>query len=315
MTVVGNAELGSDFNGAYATKLITCCDEAFIDKKTVIEKIKSLSTADRITLNQKGKDHVEVDFFGKFLLLTNNEDNFIYASEEDIRYWVRKIKVPTKDNFNLLADMTNEIPAFLHYLTNRKMATQCESRMWFNPKSLVTDALRRVVAHSKTTVEKEIRTKLQTMFEDFCENMILMTVSDIRKEFFNNRYEERYVTDILREHMKVEQYWKPGEDGSKKYVTTRYKYPKWHMQFSEGGSKQELVRIDVSGNGKPFVFLRPLFVPAEREAQLQHDPEMLAMASKVPEHYWMEGMIDAPGGVVASETGSFKPVTSELPFQ
>lgn len=315
MSIVGNAELSSDFNGAYATKLIVCCDEAFIDKKTVVERIKSLSTADRITLNQKGKDHVEVEFFGKFLMLSNNEDNFIYANEEDIRYWVRKIKRIRSENVHLLRDMILEIPAFLHFLNQRKMSTQHESRMWYNESLLVTDALRRVVAHSKSTVEKEIRTKLQAMFEDFCENIIYMTVNDVRKEFFNNRYEERYVLDILREHMKIEQYWEPGpapESGkplSKLYKTKRYKFPKWHCQYQDGGTKQEMIRIDVSGNGRPFVFLRPDFVPAERELIMDHDPEMILLANTVPDWYWKEGMIgERPGIPVQSDT------VGDLPF-
>lgn len=315
MSIVGNAELSSDFNGAYATKLVVCCDEAFIDKKTVVEKIKSLSTADRITLNQKGKDHVEVEFFGKFLMLSNNEDNFIYASEEDIRYWVRKIRKPQKENVHVLRDMINEIPAFLHHLNQRKMTTQYESRMWFNERLLITDALRRVVAHSKSTVEKEVRIKLQGMFEDFCENIIYMTVNDVRKEFFNNRYEERYVLDILREHMKLEQYWEPGsapEPGkrlTKMYKTKRYKYPKWHTQFSEGGAKQEMVRIDVSGNGRPFVFLRPDFVSSDRELIIDHDPEMILLANSVPDWYWKDGMIgERPGVEMQSEA------IGDLPF-
>ena len=46
--------------------LIVACEESFIDKKPVIERIKALSTGDKIVVNQKQKDHVEIDFFGKF---------------------------------------------------------------------------------------------------------------------------------------------------------------------------------------------------------------------------------------------------------
>src|SRR5262249_10147970 len=87
MAIVGNADLSNDFNGFWSTKLIVCCDEAFIEKKIIVERIKSLSTADRITMNQKGRDQVEIEFFGKFIMLTNNEDNFIYATEDDVRFW------------------------------------------------------------------------------------------------------------------------------------------------------------------------------------------------------------------------------------
>jgi hypothetical protein len=54
----------NDFNAGWATRLIVACEESFIDKKPVIERIKALSTGDKIVVNQKQKDHVEVDFFG-----------------------------------------------------------------------------------------------------------------------------------------------------------------------------------------------------------------------------------------------------------
>ncbi|WP_126244150.1 CHC2 zinc finger domain-containing protein [Chitinophaga rhizosphaerae] len=290
MAIVGNAELSSDFNGAYATKLLTACDEAFIDKKTVIEKIKSLSTADRITLNQKGKDHVEIEFFGKFLLLTNNEDNFIYASEDDIRYWVRKIRKPEKERVSVLSDMIAEIPSFLNFLNKRPMKSQNETRMWFHPRHLVTDALKRVVAHSKPMIEKEIRIKLENMFQDFTENIIYLTLGDVRKELLNNRFEEKYIDNVLRENLGVDNYWEPDPAGGKKYKVKRYSFPKWHTIYVSGNPESS--RIDVKATGRPFVFFRPDFISAEKERFLQHDPEMLQLANSVPEHYWREGMLD-----------------------
>ena len=41
------------------------------------ERIKNLSTAKTQKAEAKGKDKVEGDFFGKFILCSNNEDNFI----------------------------------------------------------------------------------------------------------------------------------------------------------------------------------------------------------------------------------------------
>lgn len=319
MAIVGNADLANDFNGFWSTKLIICCDEAMIEKKIIVERIKSLSTADRITMNQKGRDQVEIEFFGKFIMLTNNEDNFIYATEDDIRYWVRKIRRPATEIVNLEKQLIAEIPAFLNYLNNRKMNTSCESRMWFKPSLLITDALKKVVMSSKSTVEKEIRTKIQTMFEDFAENIIFMTVSDIRREFFNNRYEEKYVLEILRDQMKLEQYWEPDPDGKKHYKTKRYSFPKFHTTYTDGGAQQEMKRIEFKTTGRPFVFLRPDFVPWERDLVLQHDPEMIGLATAVPQHFWKPGMIDTVGAVMpAPANNGFKPFqneTSELPFQ
>lgn len=310
MAIVGNAELASDFNGAFACKKIICCDEAFIDKKTVIEKIKSLSTADRITLNQKGKDHVEIEFFGAFILLTNNEDNFIYANEDDIRYWVRKISKPKTDRVNMLSEMISEIPAFLNFLNKRTMKTQVASRMWFSPKDLVTDALKRVVAHSKPMIEKELRIKLENMFMDYSENIIYMTLGDIRKELLNNRFEEKYVDSVLRENLKVDNYWEPHptEPSKRQYKVKRYSYPKWHISYSSGSNGAESVRQDVKCTGRPFVFLRTDFLSPAIEATLQHDDQMLSIMADVPAHYWRDGMLDM------NRTVGLSAQSSELPF-
>ncbi|RLD76163.1 MAG: hypothetical protein DRJ10_14010 [Bacteroidetes bacterium] len=96
VTIIGNAEISNDFNAHLGSKLVVAIDESFIEKKTIIEKIKNLATADSMPMNRKGKDIIEIDFFGKIILLSNNVDNFISATDEDIRYWVREIKKPEK---------------------------------------------------------------------------------------------------------------------------------------------------------------------------------------------------------------------------
>src|SRR5205085_128408 len=51
--VVGNADLADNFNAHWASKLLIVCDETKIDKQSVVEKVKSLSTADKIMMNAK----------------------------------------------------------------------------------------------------------------------------------------------------------------------------------------------------------------------------------------------------------------------
>jgi hypothetical protein len=43
-------------------------------------------------MEAKGKDREEVEFFGKFILCSNNEDNFIQIDEEETRFWIIKVK-------------------------------------------------------------------------------------------------------------------------------------------------------------------------------------------------------------------------------
>lgn len=299
VAIVGNAELSNDFNASYATKLLIICDETKIDKQVVVERVKNLSTADKILMNRKGKDHVEIDFFGKFIFLTNNEENFIYASEDDVRYWIRKVPVASKLNINILAEMQEEIPAFLHYLQTRKLKLPERHRAWFDPELLKTEALKKVIQHSAPALEKDIRSRLRDMFLDFGVDEIKMTPQDMMSEWFGKKYEQTYLHKILQENMKSEKYhhyeYKEGKYNTldevisvigrenwnaetqaqvkRKELVTRYRYPKWHEK-SEMGQAKEIVRWDVNGNGRPYVFKVSEFLTPEEIKNREVSAEM-----------------------------------------
>ena len=298
VAIVGNAELSDNFNAGWATKLLIICDEAKIDKQVVVEKVKSLSTTDKILMNAKGKDHVEIDFFGKFIFITNNEENFIYASDEDQRYWVRKVPVIQDLNVHLLQELQEEIPAFLHFLNTRKISVPNRHRGWFDPELIKTDALKRVVAYSAPTIEKELRTKLKDMFLDFGVEELMLSVSDIKDEWFKNKYEDNYITQVLVERLKVHRFQWIIYKGKKyerdeqlkkefpdldlndpeiirKQVPRRYQIPDWDRTVDMTGS-QTIKRINKERNGRPFVFYAKQFLTPE-ELESLNDSDDLAI--------------------------------------
>lgn len=254
VAIIGNSDLANDFNAGWATKLFVCCDESKIDKQVVIERIKALSTGDKIFMNAKGKDQVEIDFFAKFILLSNHEDNFIYASGDDQRWWIRKVPVIGKTKVNLLPEMIDEIPAFLDMLNKRKLKTRNVHRAWFDHQLIKTEALKKVIAASMPTIEKELRTRFREMFMDFGVTEIRMTAKKVHEEFFRGKYEYNYVLKVLRENLKVDTL-KTG-DGTE--IVCRYQYPKWETKANGGGL--ETVQVMVSDRGRPFVFHRENFL-------------------------------------------------------
>lgn len=269
VAIVGNAELSDNFNASWASKLLVICDEAKIDKQVVVEKVKSLSTAEKIMMNSKGKDHVEIDFFAKFMFLTNFEENFIYASDDDVRYWVRKVPVITETNVEMLSDMKEEIPAFLHLLNSRAIKTENLHRAWFHPSLIKTDALKKVIEHSRSAIEKEIRSKLREMFLDFNEPEILMTKKVIHEKFFRGRFEDHYLERVLKENIRADYYF-IVEGEQKKYVVRRYSYPQWERKEAMGGAT-ELVRVDIKDVGRPFVFKREMFVSEVEQLSMSYE--------------------------------------------
>jgi hypothetical protein len=270
MAIVGNAEISSEFNTSWASKLIICCEESFIEKKATVEKIKALSTADKINLRAMHSNACEIDFFGKFILLSNNEENFIYASEDDIRYWVRKIKKPTQDQPNLLDNLIDEIPAFLYFLNNRTMYfPEKRSRMWFKFEDIKTEALGKLIAANMPTVEKEIRKKITELFYDTQQEHLEFTVRVIAQIFFKNRYEENYIEKILKERFNLKSSQKDG-----KRLTKRYQYPVYTEVIEEGTNVRKIAWFkDI---GRPYCFNRKDFISDEEWAEhiLEHEEEL-----------------------------------------
>jgi len=129
------------------------------------EMLKNLSTAGEYKMEGKNKDRKEVEFFAKFIMCSNNELNPIIIPTEEVRFWVRKIQKSKNDNISLREQMGREIPQFLHFLLNRKLSTQNESRMWFKPILLETAALRKIKRYNTNKIEVEMASYCKDVME------------------------------------------------------------------------------------------------------------------------------------------------------
>ena len=179
MTYNKNEDFRSQFNSDWASKLIIAVDEVLLDKVEDSERIKNLSTAKTFKTEAKGKDRIETEFFGKFILCSNNEDSFILIEPTETRYWVRKIKPIERANINLLEELKAEIPAFLHFINTREMSTRSQSRMWFSASQIRTAALQRVVRRSRNWLELEMAEILVGLMDDFEQEEIQFCINDI----------------------------------------------------------------------------------------------------------------------------------------
>ena len=165
MTFNTNEDFHSQFNSDWAHKLIVGVDEALLDRREDSERIKNLSTAISYKAEAKGKDRQEVEFFAKFVLCSNNENCPIIVEKGETRYWVRKILPIEKKDTEMLDNLKKEIPQFLYLLSNRKLSTKKESRMWFRHDLLITDALHRIITHNRGKVENEMMTIVSELMQ------------------------------------------------------------------------------------------------------------------------------------------------------
>src|SRR5690606_27710694 len=77
MTYNNNEDFRSNFNDSWVNKLIIAVDEVLLDRLEDSEKLKNLSTAKSYKIESKGVDRSEIEFFGKFILCSNNEDDLV----------------------------------------------------------------------------------------------------------------------------------------------------------------------------------------------------------------------------------------------
>jgi len=208
MTYIKGDSFNSQFNSDWASMLLIAIDEVFFDRKEITERLKYLSTTNKDKLENKGKDREEIDFFGKFILCSNNEDNFIQIDENEIRFWVLKINPIKLENTEFLQNLISEIPQFLSFLIHRKFHSQKKSRMWFSPDEIKTKALQKLVFKNGNKLEAKMVELLYEFFESNEVQEISVVPQDIlnmlNRMFRQLNFSRNDVRTILKDKWKLE---------------------------------------------------------------------------------------------------------------
>lgn len=224
MSICRSKDFESQFNSEWVYKRIIAIDETFLEKKATTETLKALSTARTIVSEAKGKDREQVEFHGVIVLCTNNETDFVKIDDEETRYWVRKVHKMEQDDPHFLDKLKDEIPAFLHYLTTWKLTTEKQGRMWFTQAQIWTDALDRLKAESRHTLEKELEIIISEKLQEFELEEIQFSEKDLielLKNESNIRSQRNQITKVLREKWGLQSknstykhyYWMDGQNG------------------------------------------------------------------------------------------------------
>jgi len=201
MTFNGNSDFRSQFNSDWMNTLVIAVDEVLLDRREDSEKIKNLSTAKNSKVEAKGKDRKDTEFFGKFVLCSNNEENFIVIDPAETRYWIRKVPVLDSENIHLLDIMAREVPAFLYHLSSRNLSVpQPLTRMWFSERQIRTEALMRVIRNNRNRLETEMLFILREIFENTGSSKLEFTNKDMLELLKRNmpRLTRQQVSNVLQ---------------------------------------------------------------------------------------------------------------------
>ena len=200
-----NEDFRSQFNSDWAGKLLIVVDEVLLNRREDSERLKNLSTTLSYKVEAKGKDRDEIAFFAKFVLCSNNEHLPVIIASGETRYWVRKIDRLQSDDTDFLQKLKAEIPAFLHFLQHRQLSTKKESRMWYAPSLLHTEALQKIIRSNRNRLEIEMHELILDIMESvgtdtfsFCYNDILLLLAQSQI-----KAERHQVRKVLQEYWKL----------------------------------------------------------------------------------------------------------------
>lgn len=218
-----NEDFRSQFNADWAGKLLIVVDEVLLCRREDSERLKNLSTAQTYKVEAKGKDRQEVNFFAKFVLCSNNELFPVIIDMGETRYWVRKVMRLDSDDTNFLQKLKEQIPAFLYYLQHRPLSTTKESRMWFNPALIRTEALERIMQSNRNHTEIDIVELLRTIMESQNVDKISFIPQDLLPLLSLNgvKVELWHIRKVVKELLRL----KPAPNALS-YTTYQYDYSK-----------------------------------------------------------------------------------------
>jgi len=201
--IINSETLTSAFNSSYAHLNIIGVDETVIDKASAVEKIKMLATADALMVNMKNVQEYPVEFFGKMVLATNKETDFMRIDNEEIRFWIRKPGTVKRTDPNLNDKLVSEIPKFLKYLEQIEMP-EYKTRMVFTPEQISNKELEAIKKNSRSGLHKELHIMIkQFFFNNKNVTEFQASATDIKRQWFesNNSISAHYISRVIKDEM------------------------------------------------------------------------------------------------------------------
>ena len=217
---IGNDDIADDYNAHYISKLVAGIEEGLIEKEAIKEKLKALSTSPNAQMHAKFSNKVRVDCLLKFIITSNKPTGFIRLEENDERFFVVQVPRIKKKDPDLVAKMEKEIPAFLYFLSRRKVFHKRVARMWFAPSVFKTPEFYRAAKDSLPSLQRAIIDMVRNYFWDYDVLECHLTAKEIRQRLDIKGVDRAYLKKILVEKMEIEE---PRKNQRRDRAHTEYK--------------------------------------------------------------------------------------------
>lgn len=196
--ILSNEEFKMRFNQHYISKSLIMVDEGFLDaeKKSEKERLKKLVTSDTVYIEFKGADLKLINYYAKIIISSNDDDRVMKIDEEENRWFVVKVPVPKEKDPDLENKMLAEVPAWLHFLSNRQVFHPRKSRLWFQSDLIITEQFKKIVDATKNRIDR--------VFEDWIRHeFMLYRLPELKYSLnqlttiFNNNNNSKYKVDKI----------------------------------------------------------------------------------------------------------------------
>ncbi len=224
MAIISTADIEGGFNQHFITKHIIAIDESDLHKQNTTAKIKQMATQKTAMKKGKFQDEISIDYFGRLIILSNNERSFINIKDEDIRYWVRKVHEIEEYDPDFEKKLKNEIPAFMYFIYHREMFyKKPKSRTWFAEKDFITKWAKNAKDENKSEMYFDLYDRLEDYFNENDDDLYLRSI-DIKNKFysFDTKKSIKWIAKSIRDEFKIESSMKKIKNDRGFYVVGRY---------------------------------------------------------------------------------------------
>lgn len=151
-------DLESNFNSYWGSSNVLLVDETLLTKK-LESQIRDESTSRNRTINGKFREEISFPNYTKFIMATNEVDNFATLDERENRYFVIEVKPFNKGSEipDFIDLIKLELPQFLDYLLNHhQIKSDNTTRFWFDYIDYKTPALEKILYGEDYSSIKEL---------------------------------------------------------------------------------------------------------------------------------------------------------------
>ena len=213
---VRDAELEAEHNSSWVEKLIIWMDEPYFDRpKRAARDIRDMVTAETQNLRKMYADRVEVPFYGKILITTNDTD-FMPIEKSDRRYWVREVpRIKDADiDPKFMDKIEAEVDHYIYFLQHREMKyKKNEDKTFYLPDSVLnTRGFKKLVGDNVSNNHVDLADFFQDYFgRDKKRDHVCFNLKDLinKVPWAGKEPSRNEVKQILRDGLGITQPSKP----------------------------------------------------------------------------------------------------------